>query len=221
MGGATTELNLSEVGLGDKGAEVLGGLSTTLGPSHGLVSGVGLVGITGRQGTADAYSLAMGLVDKGSLSSVLDKTWKSQLQCSHNWYKAEAEYQSSQDDLAQTEIGRQIARLNRANDALAESKKYERFCPPEQQEALQMLTDQVKIALAEALSDNESIYMMTVPTDLAVPAGKEMVKPTPFEDQVPDKGGTEMMFQNLIPDSAHQNYSVYSDRAAVSRYCER
>ena len=164
------------------------------------------------QGTADAYSLAMGLVDKGSLSSVLDKTWKSQLQCSHNWYKAEAEYQSSQDDLAQTEIGRQIARLNRANDALAESKKYERFCPPEQQEALQMLTDQVKIALAEALSDNESIYMMTVPTDLAVPAGKEMVKPTPFEDQVPDKGGTEMMFQNLIPDSAHQNYSVYSDR---------
>ena len=54
--------------------------------------------------------------------------------------------------------------------------------------------------------------MMTVPTDLAVPAGKEMVKPTPFEDQVPDKGGTEMMFQNLIPDSAHQNYSVYSDR---------
>ena len=56
MGGATTELNLSEVGLGDKGAEVLGGLSTTLGPSHGIVSGVGLVGITGRQGTADAYT---------------------------------------------------------------------------------------------------------------------------------------------------------------------
>ena len=56
MGGSTTELNLSEVGLGDKGAEVLGGLSTTLGPSHGLVSGVGLVGITGRQGTADAYT---------------------------------------------------------------------------------------------------------------------------------------------------------------------
>ena len=163
-------------------------------------------------GTADAYSLAMGLCDKGVLAKVVDKTWKSQLQCWHNWYKAEAEYQASMDDLAQTEIGRQIARLNRANAAMSECTKFVSYVPADQQEALQQLGDQIRIALAEALKDNGTIYMLPVPSDLPVPAGKEMVKPTPFETQVPKDDSSDLMFQNLIPLTVHLNASAYSEK---------
>ncbi len=163
-------------------------------------------------GTADAYSLAMGLCDKGALAKSVEKTWKSQLQCWHNWYKAEAEYQASMYDLEQTEIGRQIARLNRANEAMSECTKYVSYVPTDQQEALQQLGDQIKIALAEAVKDNEMIYMLPVPGDLEVPVGKEMVKPTPFETQVPKDDSSELMFQNLIPLTVHLNASAYSEK---------
>jgi programmed cell death 6-interacting protein len=163
-------------------------------------------------GTADAYSLAMGLCDKGALAKAIDRTWKSQLQCWHNWYKAEAEYQASMDDLAQTEIGRQIARLNRANAALGECTKYVSYVPQDQQETLQQLGDQVKIALAEAEKDNDTIYMLPIPSDLEVPAGREMVKPTPFETQVPKDDTGDLMFQNLIPLTVHLNASAYSEK---------
>jgi programmed cell death 6-interacting protein len=126
------------------------------------------------------------------------------------------------DDLAQTEIGRQIARLNRANAALGETQKYVRYVPQDQQDALQMLGDQVKIALAEAEKDNETIYMLPVPSDLAAPAGKEMVKPTPFETQVPKDDSADLMFQNLIPHSNHTSnppvacdFQTFSDRLLV------
>ena len=126
------------------------------------------------------------------------------------------------DDLTQTEIGRQIARLNRANAALGETQKYVRYVPQDQQDALQMLGDQVKIALAEAEKDNETIYMLPVPSDLAAPAGKEMVKPTPFETQVPKDDSADLMFQNLIPHSNHTSnppvacdFQTFSDRLLV------
>lgn len=166
------------------------------------------------QGASDAYSLACGLVDKSAgLAVTVDKAWTSQLQCWTQYFIAEAHYRLSIDCQAQTEIGQEIARLNFALAASAEAQKHVRYAPPALQELLDQTSQLIGIAHRQAMSDNQTIYLMAVPTDLAAPAGKLMVKPKPFKETAPpaDIEG-DLMFQSLIPLAVHQSASVYSER---------
>ena len=128
------------------------------------------------QGTADAYSLAAGMIDTPTLKAA-SSMWKSRLQCSTQWFMADAEYKISIHEQEQMAIGNEIARLQRAEVTMGTTAKYLKYVPAEQQEELAQLRDQIAIALQVARQDNEIIFKLTVPTDIAAPEGKLMVKP--------------------------------------------
>ena len=134
------------------------------------------------QGTAEAYSLVSGMLEAGPMKSAMSgqllNTWKSYLQCSTKWFTAEAQYKLACEDLEKIAIGHQIARLTLAEATLGEASPFLKHAPAEQQEKVQQLRDQVTIALREARSDNETIYLLPVPdaSSIQSPVPKQMVK---------------------------------------------
>jgi programmed cell death 6-interacting protein len=94
------------------------------------------------QGTADAYSLAAGMVDSPNMRT--SQIYKPRLQCSTQWFMADAEYKIACHEQEQLSIGNEIARLRRAQSTMGEASKFAKHAPGEQQEELEQLRQQAR-----------------------------------------------------------------------------
>ena len=176
-------------------------------------------GVCARLGKQCAifYHEVVSVVQKGPLSSHLDKAWVAHLGCKEAYFSGESEYMMAEGEREkdETNVGPQIARLRFADIKLKECIKAAKSANNKfLTEASNKLSQTIAARLSKAVKENETVYLTRVPAYETLSPVNEaaMVKPT---DPANVHKVNADVFVGLVPDSSAKTVSKYTEMVDV------
>ncbi|CAJ1977446.1 unnamed protein product [Sphenostylis stenocarpa] len=156
------------------------------------------------------------------LSQHFDKSWIAHVQLKAALFYAEACYRNALELHDKEEIAEEIARLRSAVNLLTETKKSSKGAAAQILDAIARLEINIKRNLERAVKENDSVYLMCVPSPRSLPPLPvfSMVKPLAMNEVL--DASKEKMFAGFIPNSSAQvayGYTEFVDDI-VSRQTE-
>ncbi|GLI70883.1 hypothetical protein VaNZ11_015904 [Volvox africanus] len=162
--------------------------------------------------TGTMYTEVERLFGNPALVNYFDKSWLQHVQLKASIYQVEELIQSSRQYRADDKVNWEIAALKEAFARLQNSRRIAKGINNDMIESVNRTQDMVQSLLVKAEKDNNSIYLMKVPTfnDLPVTTGALLVK-----SAAPSAGSldatSEQLFTGLVPENSARALSKYTD----------
>ncbi|GLC38437.1 hypothetical protein PLESTB_001578000 [Pleodorina starrii] len=162
--------------------------------------------------TGSMYVEVERLFDSPALLNYFDKSWPQHVQLKASIYSVEELIQSSRQYRTDDKVNWEIAALKEAFARLQSTRRIAKGISNEMIESVNRTQDLVQSLLVKAEKDNNSIYLMKVPTFSELPptSGALLVKSVPPSAGALD-AAAEQLFTGLVPDTSARALSKYTD----------
>ncbi|CAC5365468.1 PTPN23 [Mytilus coruscus] len=143
------------------------------------------------------------------------KDWKKRAELKILFYEVITNYYMGRNSEEQEKFGECVAYYTLSYDKLKEAIKMAKSESSDIQESLRFTNDVVGGKYQSAKKDNDYVYHEKIPAGdtLLEVKGASLVKGIPFNWNDPEVSGTDI-FQKLVPMSAHEASSMYSEEKA-------
>ncbi|GMH40651.1 hypothetical protein BSKO_08555 [Bryopsis sp. KO-2023] len=155
------------------------------------------------------YSEALGFLAGPLGKDYFEKAWPTHVQVKSWILEAEAENHAASTVTDGKDIALEIARLRQAYSLVQKVKKSTKGTGFDTSR-IRPLEDIINVRLTNAEKDNQSVYLVKVPTisEVAAIEGYQLVKPLPLDKL---DASQEHLFSTLVPESSAKAVSRYSE----------
>eukprot|EP00899_Mesostigma_viride_P016596 jgi/Mesvir1/24938/Mv16914-RA.2 len=160
------------------------------------------------------YEEAHAMVSLPPLDAYMDKVWTTHLQLKAAQFHAEALLRMAMSHREQEDVAPEIARLTAASQILQAAKKKARGQgSPPLMDAVDKLEAAVTRGLDVAHRENNSIYLVRIPSNDALPplGATSLVKSAPIGEELAARAKESRLFCKLVPDTSAKALSKYTE----------